>query len=61
MSPNLRALGPAMIFASAQQAAIDTFWRNIRTDALHDPAADKHREVGAYALRKQIPQPSWYT
>jgi alkylation response protein AidB-like acyl-CoA dehydrogenase len=47
--------------ATANAVGLDIFWRNIRTHSLHDPIAYKRREVGAYALRGQIPQPTWYT
>ncbi|TWD78077.1 alkylation response protein AidB-like acyl-CoA dehydrogenase [Variovorax beijingensis] len=47
--------------ATANAVGLDIFWRNIRTHSLHDPIAYKRREVGAYALRGQIPEPSWYT
>ncbi|RYF68912.1 MAG: monooxygenase [Comamonadaceae bacterium] len=47
--------------ATANAVGLDIFWRNIRTHSLHDPVAYKRREVGAYALLGQIPEPSWYT
>ncbi|MDP9898733.1 acyl-CoA dehydrogenase family protein [Variovorax ginsengisoli] len=47
--------------ATANTVGLDIFWRNIRTHSLHDPIAYKRREVGAYALRGQIPEPTWYT
>lgn len=47
--------------ATSNAVGLDIFWRNIRTHSLHDPIAYKRREVGAYALRGQIPEPSWYT
>lgn len=39
----------------------DRFWRNLRTHSLHDPVAYKAREVGRYALLKELPQPTFYT
>lgn len=35
------------------------FWRNVRT--LHDPVADERREVGAFLLRDELPEPTWYS
>ncbi|GAA1957849.1 acyl-CoA dehydrogenase family protein [Amycolatopsis minnesotensis] len=47
--------------ASASQYGFDRFWRNLRTHSLHDPVAYKRREVGAYALLNEVPEPTWYT
>ena len=47
--------------AAASRVGLDIFWRNIRTHSLHDPIAYKRREVGAFALLGQIPEPTWYT
>lgn len=47
--------------ASANKYGFDIFWRNIRTHSLHDPIAYKRREVGRYALLREIPEPTWYT
>lgn len=47
--------------ASASKYGFDIFWRNIRTHSLHDPIAYKRREVGRYALLREIPEPTWYT
>ncbi|GHF68817.1 alkylation response protein AidB-like acyl-CoA dehydrogenase [Amycolatopsis bartoniae] len=47
--------------ASATKYGLDLFWRNLRTHSLHDPVAYKRREVGAYALLGQLPEPTWYT
>lgn len=47
--------------ATANAVGLDIFWRNIRTHSLHDPIAYKRREVGAYALLGEIPEPTWYT
>ncbi|HTK64333.1 MAG TPA: acyl-CoA dehydrogenase family protein [Pseudonocardia sp.] len=40
---------------------LDRFWRNVRTHTLHDPVAYKRREVGAYLLRDELPEPTWYS
>ncbi|MCU1686130.1 MAG: hypothetical protein JWQ81_6869 [Amycolatopsis sp.] len=47
--------------ASASKYGLDRFWRNLRTHSLHDPVAYKRREVGAYALLGELPEPTWYT
>ncbi|AUI63943.1 acyl-CoA dehydrogenase family protein [Amycolatopsis sp. BJA-103] len=47
--------------ASATKFGLDRFWRNLRTHSLHDPVAYKRREVGAYALLNELPEPTWYT
>jgi alkylation response protein AidB-like acyl-CoA dehydrogenase len=47
--------------ASAAKYGLDRFWRNLRTHSLHDPVAYKRREVGVYALRGDVPEPTWYT
>lgn len=49
--------------ARATQAALgfDRFWRNVRTHTLHDPVAYKRREVGAFLLRDELPEPTWYS
>ena len=39
----------------------DRFWRNVRTHTLHDPVAYKRREVGAYLLQDELPEPTWYS
>ncbi|MDT7601103.1 MAG: hypothetical protein QOK26_3180 [Pseudonocardiales bacterium] len=43
------------------ELAFDRFWRNVRTHSLHDPVAYKRREVGAYLLRDELPEPTWYS
>jgi alkylation response protein AidB-like acyl-CoA dehydrogenase len=47
--------------ASSNRVGLDLFWRNARTHTLHDPVAYKRREVGAYALLGELPEPTWYT
>jgi hypothetical protein len=34
---------------------------DVRTHTLHDPVAYKRREVGAYLLRDELPEPTWYS
>ncbi|MFP5022745.1 acyl-CoA dehydrogenase family protein [Pseudonocardia phyllosphaerae] len=47
--------------ATASELAFDRFWRNVRTHTLHDPVAYKRREVGAWVLTGELPQPTWYS
>ena len=46
--------------ASASKIELNRFWRNLRTHSLHDPVACKRREVGAYTLLGELPEPTWY-
>ncbi|RJS45337.1 acyl-CoA dehydrogenase family protein [Nocardioides cavernaquae] len=47
--------------ATASAVGLDIYWRNVRTHSLHDPIAHKRAEVGRYALRGELPEPTWYT
>lgn len=47
--------------AAAGPARIDRFWRNLRTHTLHDPVDYKLRELGDWALNRQLPKPSFYS
>lgn len=47
--------------ATTADLAFDRFWRNVRTHTLHDPVAYKCREVGAFLLRDELPEPTWYS
>src|ERR1700733_3568327 len=47
--------------AAAGPARIDRFWRNMRTHSLHDPVNYKIRELGDWALNRQLPKPSFYS
>ncbi|TCK26030.1 acyl-CoA dehydrogenase family protein [Pseudonocardia endophytica] len=47
--------------ATTSQLGFDRFWRNVRTHTLHDPVAYKRREVGAFLLRDELPEPTWYS
>lgn len=40
---------------------LDRFWRNLRTQSLHDPLDYKLREVGDWALNGKVPDPSFYS
>ncbi|UXM99652.1 acyl-CoA dehydrogenase family protein [Xanthomonas hortorum pv. pelargonii] len=49
--------------ARATHAALrlDRYWRNLRTQTLHDPVDYKLRELGEWALCQQPPTPSFYS
>jgi alkylation response protein AidB-like acyl-CoA dehydrogenase len=47
--------------AAAGPARIDRYWRNLRTHTLHDPVDYKIRELGDWALNRQLPKPSFYS
>lgn len=40
---------------------LDRFWRNLRTQTLHDPVDYKLKELGEWALHGQLPTPSFYS
>lgn len=49
--------------ARATHAALglDRFWRNLRTQSLHDPIDYKLAEIGDWALNGEFPEPSFYS
>ncbi|HVZ37413.1 MAG TPA: acyl-CoA dehydrogenase family protein, partial [Polyangiaceae bacterium] len=47
--------------ATGASAALDRYWRNVRTHTLHDPVDYKLRELGDFALNDDIPAPSFYS
>jgi alkylation response protein AidB-like acyl-CoA dehydrogenase len=56
-----RALEGTGARSTSSELGLDRFWRNVRTHTLHDPVAYKRREVGAYLLRDELPEPTWYS
>jgi len=40
---------------------LDRFWRNLRTQTLHDPVDYKLHELGDWALNGALPDPSFYS
>ncbi len=40
---------------------LDRFWRNLRTQTLHDPVDYKLQELGDWALHGKVPTPSFYS
>ncbi len=49
--------------ARATHAALrlDRFWRNLRTQTLHDPVDYKINELGQWALNDRLPNPTFYS
>jgi alkylation response protein AidB-like acyl-CoA dehydrogenase len=47
--------------ATSAQYGFDRFWRNVRTHTLHDPIEYKIRDLGNWALKKQLPEITPYT
>lgn len=47
--------------STATKYGFDRFWRNVRTHTLHDPAAYQRREIGAFVLADEVPEPGWYS
>lgn len=46
--------------ATSAQLNLDRFWRNVRTQTLHDPVDYKYQELGAWLLTGAVPHPSFY-
>nr|WP_174507200.1 acyl-CoA dehydrogenase family protein [Acinetobacter sp. Marseille-Q1620] len=47
--------------ATTAKLNLDRFWRNVRTQTLHDPIDYKYQEVGEWILTEQVPKPSFYS
>ena len=47
--------------ATTAKLNIDRFWRNVRTQTLHDPIDYKYQEVGEWVLTNKVPTPSFYS
>lgn len=47
--------------ATTAQLNLDRFWRNVRTQTLHDPIDYKYQEVGEWALTGKVPNTSFYS
>lgn len=47
--------------ATTAKLNIDRFWRNVRTQTLHDPIDYKYQEVGEWVLTDKVPDPSFYS
>ena len=47
--------------ATTAKLNLDRFWRNVRTQTLHDPIDYKYQEVGEWILTAKVPDPSFYS
>lgn len=47
--------------ATTAQLNLDRFWRNVRTQTLHDPVDYKYQEIGEWVLTGKVPTPSFYS
>lgn len=47
--------------STTASARLDRFWRNLRTQTLHDPVDYKLKELGDWALNCRIPTPTFYS
>jgi alkylation response protein AidB-like acyl-CoA dehydrogenase len=47
--------------ATTSKLNLDRFWRNVRTQTLHDPVDYKYQEVGEWVLTGKVPDPSFYS
>ena len=47
--------------ATTAKLNMDRFWRNVRTQTLHDPIDYKYQEVGEWLLTGKVPEPSFYS
>jgi alkylation response protein AidB-like acyl-CoA dehydrogenase len=47
--------------ATAARLGLDRFWRNARTQTLHDPVDYKRRDVGRWYLTDAWPTPTFYS
>ena len=47
--------------ATTAKLNLDRFWRNVRTQTLHDPIDYKYQEVGEWVLTDKVPDPSFYS
>ncbi|MFH7765419.1 acyl-CoA dehydrogenase family protein [Acinetobacter sp. BSP-28] len=47
--------------ATTTQLNLDRFWRNVRTQTLHDPVDYKYQEIGEWVLTAKVPDPSFYS
>lgn len=47
--------------ATTAKLNLDRFWRNVRTQTLHDPVDYKYQEIGEWVLTSKVPDPSFYS
>jgi alkylation response protein AidB-like acyl-CoA dehydrogenase len=56
-----RIFEPLGARATTAKLAYDRYWRNLRTQTLHDPVDYKIVELGDWVLNGQLPPPSMYS
>lgn len=59
LASRLFEVGGARTTAGALR--LDRYWRNLRTQTLHDPVDYKLQELGDWALNDALPTPSFYS
>ncbi|OTG88167.1 monooxygenase [Acinetobacter sp. ANC 4558] len=47
--------------ATTAKLNLDRFWRNVRTQTLHDPVDYKYQEIGEWVLTGKVPNPGFYS
>jgi alkylation response protein AidB-like acyl-CoA dehydrogenase len=47
--------------STSAKYGFDRYWRNVRVHTLHDPIDYKYRDIGRYALRGTLPEPTAYS
>jgi alkylation response protein AidB-like acyl-CoA dehydrogenase len=47
--------------STSAKYGFDRYWRNVRVHTLHDPIDYKYRDLGRYALRGTLPEPTAYS
>ena len=58
---NAEQRGEVSIAIATAKLNMDRFWRNVRTQTLHDPIDYKYQEVGEWVLTAKVPDPSFYS
>ncbi|MDR1462918.1 MAG: acyl-CoA dehydrogenase family protein [Azoarcus sp.] len=56
-----RIFEPLGARATASALGLDRFWRNLRTQTLHDPVDYKIYELGNWIVNGSLPEPTFYT
>ena len=56
-----RIFEPLGARATTARLGLDRFWRNLRTQTLHDPVDYKIYELGDWVVNQAWPQPSFYS
>ncbi|MDR2031327.1 MAG: hypothetical protein LBP86_03505 [Azoarcus sp.] len=56
-----RIFEPLGARATTNALAFDRFWRNLRTQTLHDPVDYKIRQLGDWIINETLPAPTFYS